>query len=97
MKRLEYIHHNQTVSQQIGDSVYYAAPLSVWWQTPQYLLIGVSEMFASIPGTPAPSLPAPSGGSQGFEVNKTLPIWIFRMPPRLFPQIESELVFPLQF
>ncbi|CAK6449576.1 unnamed protein product [Pipistrellus nathusii] len=50
MKRLEYIHHNQTVSQQIGDSVYYAAPLSVWWQTPQYLLIGVSEMFASIPG-----------------------------------------------
>lgn len=49
-ERLQYIAANQTVPQVIGHDLYYAAPLSIWWQIPQYLLIGVSEIFTSIPG-----------------------------------------------
>ncbi|NXS55591.1 S15A3 protein, partial [Brachypteracias leptosomus] len=48
-ERWWHLHHNQTVPQLVGQDLPVAATLPIWWQLPQYLLLGTSEIFTSIP------------------------------------------------
>ena len=50
MVRLRHIHNQESFVQNVAGSEIVAAKMSVFWQAPQYLLVGASEVFAATTG-----------------------------------------------
>ena len=42
-----------SIEQEVGGVLYNASHVSLFWQTPQFLLVGIAESFTLVSGKPA--------------------------------------------